>query len=104
MLENYEINTGFTYTDNRKHLTFIIIGLTDSVEEFFNTFIHELGHASVHIAEYYDLRLNSEKMQYLQGELGLEMFSVAKDFLCEHCRNMNFYNFGKVKIKIKKGD
>jgi len=62
MLENYEVNTGFTYTDTNKHLTFIIIGLTDSVEEFFNTFIHELGHASVHIAEYYDLRLNSEKM------------------------------------------
>jgi hypothetical protein len=30
------------------------------------------------------------------------MFDVAKEFLCEHCREMNFYNYGKMKIKIKK--
>jgi hypothetical protein len=61
MLVNYKINTGFTYTDTDKHVTFIIIGLTDSVKEFVNTFDHEKGHAATHIAQYYDLNPYGEK-------------------------------------------
>jgi len=53
MLRNYELNTGFTYTDVEKHVSFIVIGLTDSPEEFVNTYDHEKGHAAIHIAEYY---------------------------------------------------
>jgi len=32
MIDNFKLNTGATYTDPSKHITFIIIGLTDSVE------------------------------------------------------------------------
>ena len=102
LLDNFTENIGFTYTDVQKHVTFIIIGLTSSAEEFMNTFIHEVGHATTHIAEYYDLDFHSEEIQYLQGDIALEMFDVAKEFLCEHCRDINFYNYGKMKIKIKK--
>ena len=102
MLESDEFNTGFTYTDEDKQVTFIIIGKTTSAGEFFNTFIHEIGHAVTHIAEYVGISPYSEELQYLQGEIALQMFQEAKEFLCDHCR-MNFYNYGKVKIKIKGG-
>lgn len=104
MLRNYETNTGLTYTDPEKHVTFIIIGLTDSVMEFINTYDHEKGHAATHIAEYYNIDPYSEAFQYLQGKIGKEMFSVGKQFMCEHCRTkfiLNFNNYGKVKIKFK---
>ena len=104
MLLNGEFNTGFTYTDTEKHVTFIIIGLTESAEEFVNTYDHEKGHAAVHIAEYYDIDPYSEKFQYLQGEIGKEMFQVAKKLMCEHCRTdliINFINYGKMKAKFK---
>lgn len=78
MLVTEEMNTGFTYTDSVKHVTFIIIGLTDSVKEFVNTYDHEKGHAATHIAEYYDIDPYSEDFQYLQGKIGEEMFAVAK--------------------------
>lgn len=100
MLEEDEFNTGFTYTDEEKHVTFIIICKTTSADEFFNTFIHEIGHAAEHIAGYFGIKYFSEELQYLQGEIALQMFQEAKEFLCDHCR-MNFYNYGRVKIKIK---
>ena len=56
-----EVNTGFTYTDPDKHLTIIVIGLTDSAEQFANTYDHEKGHAATHIAQYYDLDPYGEK-------------------------------------------
>lgn len=100
MLENDELNTGFTYTDEQKHVTFMVIGKTTSAKEFFNTFIHEIGHAAAHIAEYYKIPPYSEELQYLQGEIALQMFEDAKELMCDHCR-VNFYNYGKMKIKIK---
>ena len=100
MLEYNELNTGFTYTDEKKHITFIVISETTSAAEFFNTFIHEIGHSATHIAQYYDVDPYSEEFQYLQGEIALQMFDEAKDLMCDHCR-MNFYNYGKMKIKIK---
>lgn len=104
MIDNFKLNTGATYTDPGKHITFIIIGLTDSVEQFVNTYDHEKGHAVSHIAEYYEMSPYGEQYQYLSGKLGEEMFCVAKQFMCEHCRQkfiINFINKGKMKVKIK---
>lgn len=100
ILENDELNAGFTYTDEDKHVTFMVICKSTSASEFFNTFIHEIGHAATHIAEANEIKLYSEELQYLQGEIALQMFEEAKEFMCDHCR-MNFYNYGKMKIKIK---
>jgi len=65
MLESNELNSGFTYTDEDKHVTFLVICKTTSADEFFNTFIHEIGHATAHIAEYYGIKPYSEELQYL---------------------------------------
>lgn len=102
MLESDEYNTGFTYTDPSQHITFIIIGKATCADEFFNTFIHEIGHAAEHIATYYQIKYYSEELQYLTGEIALQMFKESKDLMCDECR-MNFYNYGKIKIKIKGG-
>lgn len=100
MLENEELNSGITYTDCEKHVTIMIIGIATSANEFFNTFIHEIGHAAEHIASYYGIKSYSEELQYLTAEIALQMFQESKDLMCDECR-LNFYNYGKVKIKIK---
>lgn len=86
MLESKKKNTGFTYTDFEKHITMVIIGEADSASEFFNTFVHEIGHVSTHIAEFYGIDTNSEEIQYLSGEIALQMFEKAKELMCDHCR------------------
>jgi len=40
----------------------MVIGETTSADEFFNTFIHEIGHAATHIAEYIGIDPYSEEL------------------------------------------
>ena len=47
---------------------------------------HEKSHLAMHIGETLDLDVFGEKYEYLIGDIGQEMFPVAKQFLCEHCR------------------
>lgn len=97
-----EPNFGFTYTRPDLHVCIVVIGLTDSAEEFQNTLDHEKGHVATHIAEYYDINPLSEQFQYLQGDIGREMFREAKRFLCEHCRDITYNFINKMKVKIVK--
>lgn len=86
LLESENLNAGLTYTDVRKHVTFVVIGQAECPKEFMSTYVHETGHTACHIAEYYSIDLQSEDYQYLVGDIALEMFDYAKEFLCEHCR------------------
>ena len=40
----------------------------------------------MHIRETLNLDVFGEEYEYLIGNIGQAMFSVAKQFLCEHCR------------------
>lgn len=79
-------NTGFTYTNYRQKSSVIVLGLTTSADEFQDTFDHEKGHLSIHIATYYHLNPYGEEAQYLNGDIGKAMFPYAKLFLCDNCR------------------
>lgn len=62
------------------------MGITDSSDEFQNTYDHEKGHLAMHICSALGIDPFSEEYQYLTGEIGKNMFKVAKKFLCDHCR------------------
>lgn len=86
LMENYEYNTGFAFTNNEKKQSLIVIGLTTSPAEFQNTFDHEKGHLAIHIAKYYDIDPYGEEYQYLAGEIGKKLFPIAQKFMCKHCK------------------
>lgn len=86
MFEDDLPNTGLTYTNNYLRLTVVVLMETTCAAEFQNTLDHEKGHAAVHIATHLGIDLEGEEYQYLQGELGREMFDAAKQFLCDSCR------------------
>ena len=50
MMDEYDYNCGFTYSNNALHQTVMVIGLTTSPSEFYNTLDHEKGHLVTHIA------------------------------------------------------
>lgn len=85
-------NWGITYTNSYLHVTVIIIGKTSSADEFYNTLDHEKGHAAMHIAEFYDMNVEEEQFQYLQGKIGQEIFKATKKLLCDDCRKELFNN------------
>lgn len=99
MLEGDYPDTGFTYTSSFYQISFIIMMQSSCADEFQNTFDHEKGHAAHHIASELGLDKAGEEIQYLQGEIGKEMFKVAKRFMCDHCRT-NIVNYGKIKMKF----
>ena len=80
-------NSGLTYSNPDERCSIIVIGKTSCPEEFQSTFDHEKGHLAVHIALTDDISWMSEEYQYLVGEIGKQMYPVAKMFLCEHCIN-----------------
>ncbi len=81
------INWGVTYTNSEVNTSIVIIGKTTNAEQFQNTFDHEKGHLATHIAQVYNINPYGEKYQYLVGDIGLKLFKVAKQYLCDNCRN-----------------
>lgn len=79
-------NNGLTYSNMKARVSLVVIGLTETPDEFQNTYDHEKGHLAMHIAEADDIDVFGEEFQYLTGEIGKQMFSVARRFMCEHCR------------------
>ena len=86
LMESEANNIGFTYTNTEMRASLMLIGITDSSEEFQDTFDHEKGHLVMHISSALGIYPYSEDYQYLAGEVGKRMFKIAKKFLCDHCR------------------
>lgn len=86
LMETGKDNIGFTYTNTEMGASLMLIGKTDSSDEFQDTFDHEKGHLVMHISSALGIDPYSEDHQYLAGEVGKRMFKVAKKFLCDHCK------------------
>lgn len=82
----YGVNSGLTYSNFKNRSSVIVIGLTSSAAQFQNTFDHEKGHLAMHICGFLNIDPFGEEFQYLVGEIGQDMFPVAKTFLCDRCR------------------
>lgn len=85
-LRSGKLNGGLTFSNPDLRASLMVIGLTDSPEQFQDTFDHEKGHLAKHITMFLGIDPFGEEAQYLAGEIGRQMFKVAKRFLCEHCR------------------
>ena len=75
-------DSGYTFTNFKKHLTIIVMSRTTSAEQMYDSISHEMRHATDHIGEYYDLRPNGETIAYLQGEIARKMFSATAMVIC----------------------
>lgn len=78
-------NSGITFSSPTDRSSVMVIGKTTSACEFQSTLDHEKGHLATHIAMFDNIDFISEEFQYLAGEIGKQMYPVAKYFLCEHC-------------------
>ena len=77
-----EVNSGFTHTDFGQRRSIVGIGKATSVDQFFNTVIHELKHVQSHICKYYGVDEDSEDAAYLIGFLAMKVYDVLIRFLC----------------------
>ena len=85
-LTQHPYNNGLTYSNLKRRVSLVVIGLTETPDEFQNTYDHEKGHLAMHIAETDNMDVFGEEFQYLAGEIGKQTFPIARRFMCEHCR------------------
>ena len=86
LFEKDSENKGYTYSNLSRRESIIVIGATTCPAEFQHTFDHEKLHLAMHIAKEDNIDPFSENLAYLVGDIGMQMFPIAKKFLCEHCR------------------
>lgn len=81
-----KLNQGLTQTNNRLKTSIIVFTKTSNASQFVNSFVHEIGHLSNHIARTYNLDLNGEEVQYIAGDIAQEMFKRCHTLMCDCCR------------------
>lgn len=81
-------NKGMTITNSRRQKSCMVIGYTDSAQEWLSTLIHEVGHATAHIGRSIELNPYSEDWQYLSAEIASQAFPIISHYICESCRKV----------------
>ena len=86
VLDSGDDNRGITFSNNETRESVIVIGETSCPAEFAHSYDHEKLHLAMHIARQDKIDPFGEELAYLIGEIGFNTFPIAKQFLCEHCR------------------
>lgn len=82
--ELYYYNSGYTFSNFRRHLTIIIVSRATDGEQMYDSIQHETRHAADHIGEYYGIDPRGEESAYLQGEISRKMFSASSKIICNY--------------------
>ena len=85
ILSNFQPDSGLTASSSKSRSSVCVIGRASSVFEFQNTYDHEKGHVTMHIAEALGIDPFGEELQYLAGEIGRKTYPVARIYLCSRC-------------------
>ena len=85
-LVSNKLNQGLTETNSKLKESVIVFTKTTNASQFINSFVHEIGHLSNHIARTYNLDLNGEEVQYIAGDIAQQMFKRCHTLMCDCCR------------------
>lgn len=80
-----QLDTGFTYSNPRLRRSVLVVGLTSSPAEFFNSFTHEIRHLVDDIAKTVGLEIAGEDVAYLTGDVSMDLWSYVHKFICCKC-------------------
>ena len=85
-LVSNKLNQGLTETNSKLKESIIVFTKTTNASQFVNSFVHEIGHLSNHIARTYHFNLNGEEIQYIAGDIAQQMFKQCHTLMCDYCR------------------
>ena len=95
LMLNCDYDCGFTYSRQydyryiniRNHRAVVLIGPTSSGAEFLDTFVHELHHLAVAVAEELGVDLEGETPAYVSGDTARALADVVCKLGCGRCRH-----------------
>ena len=85
LLEECDLDCGFTFSDPVTRQAVVYTGPTSSGAEFLDTFVHEVHHLAVAIAESLGIDLDAEGPAYLAGDTARALAEVVCTLGCSHC-------------------
>ena len=85
-LVSNKLNQGLTETNSKLKTSIVVFTKTTNASQFVNSFVHEIGHLSNHIARTYNFNLNGEEVQYIAGDIAQQMFKRCHTLMCDCCR------------------
>ena len=87
VIDNHELNTGFTFVSPYEPVIIVAIGPASSGEQFVNTVAHELYHLAVAIADELGIDLRGEDPAYLIGDTIQPLVDIVCKLGCPHCNS-----------------
>lgn len=81
-LKSGKLDTGLTYSNAFTRKSIVVISKTSSALEFLQSFTHEFGHLSSHIAKCYGIDLGGEEVRYINDELIALSWGVSRWLIC----------------------
>ncbi len=85
LMEEGELNRGFTFANPFDHLAIVLIGPTSSGAEFQDTLTHEVQHLASSIAQGLGVDLRGETPAYIVGDSIRDLADVICTLGCKHC-------------------
>lgn len=82
-----DYNCGFTFANPRTRSAVVVIGPTTSGAEFQDTFVHEIHHVAVAIADSLGIDLEGEGPAYIAGDAARDLAEVVCELGCTHCNH-----------------
>lgn len=87
VIDNKELNTGFTFVSPYSYDILVAIGPASSGEQFVNTISHEIHHLAVTVIDSLDLDLTGESPAYLAGDTIQTLMDVICHYGCSRCNS-----------------
>lgn len=86
LMRTCDYNCGFTYSNDDRRKSVIMIGPTESEPEFVDTLIHEIHHVAVAVADSIGAALGGETPAYISGDVARALSDIICRFGCGKCR------------------
>ena len=87
VIDNRELNTGFTFVSPYEPVILVAVGPASSGEQFVNTIAHELYHLATAIADGLGIDLRGEEPAYLIGDTIQPLVDIVCRLGCPHCNS-----------------
>ena len=87
VIDNRELNTGFTFVSPYEPVILVAVGPASSGEQFVNTIAHELYHLATAIADGLGIDLRGEEPAYLIGDTIQPLVDIVCKLGCPHCNS-----------------
>lgn len=86
-LSSGNLNEGICFSGDQSRTSVLVVAITSSAAEFYNSTTHEFCHLAAQIAQIIGVNPAGEEVAYMVGEMARDFYPQVKHLLCDCCRS-----------------